>query len=249
MAEDKTMAPSAAAKAGALKSSLSIELHSHYAIRLWEGRKRADLSPEKRKRPEILSMPQAIFRAGIATRDSAADNPYADAVLLKLEQILALSTDKVQQYVRQLEEILKCVPCHITLGDIASLEPLNISVYSRSPLGYRCVWLLVGYDQLALKAFQAFHYGLISRSQRDRVLSDGGYAVRRVYGVIQPYKTINVTRHDILTKTLTGLDAIERLGEPEPDVMSGKQRSSFSPPLPDADSTGRDISDKGISVT
>ncbi|HBD1844124.1 TPA: TIGR03761 family integrating conjugative element protein [Salmonella enterica] len=223
------------ARAGALQSSLTIELHSHYAIRLWEGRKRADLPAEqaeqKRKRPEILSMPQAIYRAGIATRDSAADNPYADMMLLRLEQTLTSSTEKIQQQVSKLEQTLTMLPRHVTLSDVISVEPLNISVFSRSPLGYRCVWLLVGYDQLALKTFQAFHYGLISRSQRDHLLSDGGYAVRRVYGVIQPYRTINVTRHDVMHKTPAGVEAIARLGEPDPDVLSGKLRSTFSPPL------------------
>ncbi len=29
-------------RAGALQSALSVELHTHYAIRLWEGRKQSD---------------------------------------------------------------------------------------------------------------------------------------------------------------------------------------------------------------
>lgn len=40
-----------------------------------------------------------------------------------------------------------------------------------------------------------------------------------------------MTRRDIAEKTTQGLVAIERNGEPDPDVLSGKKRSSFSPPL------------------
>ncbi|WP_410964855.1 PFL_4669 family integrating conjugative element protein, partial [Salmonella sp. SAL04286] len=108
-------------------------------------------------------------------------------------------------------------------SDIASAHPLNISVYSRSPLGYRCVWLLVGYDQLAMKAFQAFHYGLISRAQRDQYLNRGGHAVRQVYGAIQPYYTVTVNRSDIINLTARGKEALARLGEPDPDIFSGKK--------------------------
>lgn len=221
-------------RAGALQSALSVELHTHYAIRLWEGRKQSDSdsrSYHEKKRPEIISMPKAIQRAGIASRDSASDNPYADAVLLKLENAINAASTKISKTVNELDAILGGVPKGITLSDIASGDPLNISVYSRSPLGYRCVWLLVGYDQLAMKAFQASHYGLISRAQRDQYLNRGGHAVRQVYGVIQPYYTVAVNRNDIINLTARGKDALTRLGEPDPDIFSGKKRSSFSFPL------------------
>ncbi|EBM5749473.1 TIGR03761 family integrating conjugative element protein [Salmonella enterica] len=221
-------------RAGALQSALSVELHTHYAIRLWEGRKQSDSnsrSLHEKKRPEIISMPKAIQRAGVASRDSAADNPYADMVLVKLETTLHMASNKISTIVNELDVILTAVPKGITLSDIASAHPLNISVYSRSPLGYRCVWLLVGYDQLAMKAFQAFHYGLISRAQRDQYLNRGGHAVRQVYGAIQPYYTVAVNRSDIINLTVRGKEALARLGEPDPDIFSGKKRSSFSSPL------------------
>lgn len=221
-------------RAGALQSALSVELHTHYAIRLWEGRKQSDSdarSHHEKKRPEIISMPKAIQRAGLASRDSASDNPYADMILVKLENTINAASSRIGKTVDELDSILAGIPRGITLSDIASGHPLNISVYSRSPLGYRCVWLLVGYDQLAMKAFQAFHYGLISRTLRDRYLSRGGHAVRQVYGVIQPYYTVAVNRNDIINLTARGKEALTRLGEPDPDIFSGKTRSSFSSPL------------------
>jgi len=218
-------------RAGALQSALSVGLHTHYAIRLWEGRKQSDSGEHEKKRPEIISMPKAIQRAGVASRDSASDNPYADMVLVKLETTINIASAKISTIVNELDVILTAVPKGITLSDIASAQPLNISVYSRSPLGYRCVWLLVGYDNLAMKAFQAFHYGLISRAQRDQYLNRGGHAVRQVYGAIQPYYTVAVNRSDIINLTARGKEVLARLGEPDPDIFSGKKRSSFSSPL------------------
>lgn len=217
-------------QAGALQSALSVELHTHYAVRLWEGRK-GTLNQQGKKRPEIMSMPQAIQRAGAASGDSASDNPWADMVLVKLEAAINAASARISEQVNALDAILANVPKGITLSEVSSAQPLNISVYSRSPLGYRCVWLLVGYDQLAMKAFQAQHYGLITRAQRDQYLSGGGHVIRQVYGVIQPYRTVTVNRDDIVNLTARGKEALERLGELDPDIFSGKKRSSFSPPL------------------
>ncbi len=56
----------AAARAGALKSTLTVELHTLYAIRLWEGRRSQNADPETsgKRRPDIYSMPRFILRAG-----------------------------------------------------------------------------------------------------------------------------------------------------------------------------------------
>ena len=73
MSDGKTKGGTTASRAGALQSSVNILLHTHYAIRLWEGRKRdaPDDTGVKKKRPEIISMPQAIARAGNTQRGNA----------------------------------------------------------------------------------------------------------------------------------------------------------------------------------
>ncbi|WP_215845266.1 PFL_4669 family integrating conjugative element protein [Candidatus Pantoea bituminis] len=226
---EQTTPQSTPRRSGGLVSTLTVELHSHYAIRLWEGRNRSEEKRTPDHRPKILGMPEAISRAGYAGRDAAAGNPYGDELLVKLEEAIQLATGKVQEQVRIIEKIIAGIPASITMSEVTSSEPLNLDVFSRSPLGYRCVWLLVHYDQLALKAFQAFHYGLVSRSQRDQFLDKGSKAIRVVYGLLQNYRTVPVTYDDIRHKTARGLAAIKRLGEPDPAVMSGKKRSSFSP--------------------
>ncbi|MGP0838187.1 PFL_4669 family integrating conjugative element protein [Serratia sp. CY85251] len=221
------------ARAGALKSTLTIELHTLYAIRLWEGRRSLEADPETsgKRRPDIYSMPRFILRAGQINAASADDNPYADATMMALETALIKGTQSIQLAVAELEKTLANIPAQISLSDVASVSPLNIGVFSRTPVGYRCVFLLVGYDQLAMKAFQAWHYGLISRSERDALLDRGGHWIRSVYGVVQHYRPINITREDIRLQTPAGIDAVKRLGEPDADILSGAVRSTFSPPL------------------
>lgn len=223
----------AAVRAGALKSTLTVELHTLYAIRLWEGRRSKNADPETsgKRRPDIYSMPRFILRAGQINEASGEDNPYADVAMVALEETLNKGTQLLQQAVAELDKTLANIPAQISLSDVASVSPLNIGVFSRTPVGYRCVFLLVGYDQLAMKAFQAWHYGLISRSQRDTLLDRGGHWIRSVYGVVQHYRPVNVTRDDIRLETPAGKDAITRFGMPDEDIMSGASRSAFSPPL------------------
>lgn len=218
---------------GRLASSLNIALHSHYAILIWEGRpqrQRQGASNEK-VRPSIMSMPQAIRLAGNIYQASAADNPYADEIMCRLEEAIDTATVKIREAVQWVERQVAALPASVSMTDVKAESPLNVGVFSRSPLGYRCVWLLVGYDELAMKVFQAWHYGLISRQRRDELLSQGGHLIRKIYGILHPWRPLSVTRHDIENRTPEGQKAIDRLGEPDPDIMSGKRRSPFSPPL------------------
>ncbi|EDD5229972.1 PFL_4669 family integrating conjugative element protein [Klebsiella pneumoniae] len=219
-------------KPGGLTSTLKIEIHSNYAIRLWEGRPQSQAKEgAKKSKHAIMSMPQAIKRSGVIYQDSLADNPWADEAMFKVEILLNAAGKHIQSQVEELEVILKSVPPAVSFSDIVSTSPLNIGVFSRSPLGYRCVWVLVGYDQMALKAFQAAHFGLISRNRRDELLSHGAHLIRKVYGVLRLYRTFKVTRSDIAAQTNAAQQAEEKLGKIDPDILSGNNRSSFSPPL------------------
>lgn len=233
MAETSKGTQPTPAKAGALKSTLTVELHTLYAIRLWEGRRSQSADPETtgKRRPDIYSMPRFIQRAGQINAASAENNPYADAAMVDLENALNKGMELLQSAVVELDKTLANIPAQISLSEVSSVSPLNIGVFSRTPVGYRCVFLLVGYDQLAMKAFQAWHYGLISRSERDTLLDRGGHWIRRVYGVVQHYRNVNVSREDIRLGTPAAQDAIARFGEPDADILNGAKRSSFSPPL------------------
>ncbi|EFS2651767.1 TIGR03761 family integrating conjugative element protein [Salmonella enterica] len=235
MSDEQTPEPG---KAGALRSAMNVSLNTHYAIRLWEGRypeyrnKKGGRKKEtSRHRSLIFSMPGFIQKAGRINQDSANDNPWADSKMLELENLINAAIGKMQEELDGLKKMMSMVPAQVTISDITSISPLNIGVFSRTPVGYRCVWLLVGFDQLAMQAFQAAHYGCISRRELNSCLGRGGYLVRQIYGAAQKYRYLPVTREDIAVNNDKAREAIKLFGNVDPDVLFGNKRSSWSPPV------------------
>lgn len=223
-------------KAGALRSALNIALNTDYAINLWQGRPPEETGEKKSKNKErrqslIFSMPAFIQKAGRINADSFNDNPYADKKMLELETLLQSASVKMNAELVALKGAMSMLPPQATISEVNCASPLNIGVFSRTPLGYRCVWLLVGFDQLAMKAFQAAHYGFISRQELHRSLRLGGYLIRKIYGAAQKYRFVQVNRHDFALQNAQYHQAIKSAGEIDEAILLGKKRSSFSPPV------------------
>ncbi|MGL4860186.1 MAG: PFL_4669 family integrating conjugative element protein [Enterobacteriaceae bacterium] len=214
-----------AKKAGALHSELRIDLHTFYAISTWEGREKSE------NKGAIIGMPRFFRLVSSINLDSLADNPFADAVMYQLEKLIDAAHHHIQELLIEADNLMTQQFPGIMLSCAVSREPLNIGVHSHTPLGYRCVYLLVGFDQLALKLFQAHHYGFISLQHRDYQLKEGGYQIRKIFSVAQHYRSFPVSRRDIVSESNTISPAQQYFGELDEGVLLGKKRSRFSPPV------------------
>lgn len=181
-------------RSGALRSSLKVELHTRYAILLWEGQytEKTEKNGRKVAHRRIMGMPYFLHLVSRINDDSLKDDPFADKKMFLLEEEFNRGTAILDKLVRELDLVLSAVPPRVSLSEVISVSPVNISVFSRTPVGYRGVWLLVGFDQLALKAFQASHYGLISHARRDEYLRRGAQSIHRLYGLVQGYRSSGV---------------------------------------------------------
>ncbi|EJB7651107.1 TIGR03761 family integrating conjugative element protein [Salmonella enterica] len=222
---------------GALRSSLTIELHTRHAIQLWQGReghekRKGEKGGRKKGRKwRIIGMPFFLHLVTVMSDATRRDDPFADERMLKLETLFTEGDTLVGSMIRELDTVLHDLPRRISLSSVSSVSPVNIGVFSSTPVGYRCVWLLVGFDQLAMLASQAWHYGLISHTQREKYLNGASAAVRRVFGIALGYKRTGVTRMDVLKNTPLAQEAERVMGPVSEDVLWGRKRSSWSPPL------------------
>ncbi|BFI52557.1 MULTISPECIES: PFL_4669 family integrating conjugative element protein [Yersinia pseudotuberculosis complex] len=225
------MAEHSKKRTGSLYSELRIELHSHYAIGLWQGRRVETGEDGTVVKSGIIGMPQFLNKASLINQDSLRDNPWADAAMLKMDDQLIAAGSKMADLIEQLDKNMQWLPKGATLSEVISSEPLDIHVYSNTPLGYRCVFLLLGFDQFARLVLQAAHYGLISHQQRYDRLSDGSRLVREIYGSVMSYRSVAVSRLDAIENNTVWQQAISELGEPNAGVLLGTRRSIFSPPI------------------
>lgn len=212
-------------KAGALHSELRIELHTQYAINTWIGRPASD------GKPSLIGMPLFFKLISRINRDSLADNPWADAALLEVETLLETASQQLQKWLDDIDALIAMLPANASISEATSAAPLNIGVHSHTPLGYRSVYLLVGFDQLILRVFQAHHYGLMSLKERKAWLHRGSHQIRRIFSVALRYRSHPVTRQDIASNNDVARQAIEQFGEVGRAVLLGTRRSRFSPPV------------------
>lgn len=239
MTTQETQQKQSELKAGPLKSQLTLEIHTHFAIRLWKGRTPSGSANEtavkpdttKSKRWMIPSVPLFLSRVSRISDDALKGLLFAEMALYRLEEVIDEGTQKVHEQLQFVDEILKTLPTQAVITDITSTSPINLEVFSRTPLGYKCVWLLVGVDQLALRVLQGYHYGVLSRQKRDKYLDDAGHQVRRVLGMAASYRQIPINRNNLDMKSEAYQQAIRYSGELDADIISGRKRSSFLPPL------------------
>ncbi|MBE8612925.1 MULTISPECIES: PFL_4669 family integrating conjugative element protein [Morganellaceae] len=219
-------------KAGPLKSQLSLTIHTDVAIQLWNGRKRNNKSDsDNEKRWLTPSVPLFLTTAARVTDDALKGLLFAEMWLYRLEQHLNSRGEQIYSLMQKMEDTLKIIPKNVNISEIESTAPVNLDVYSRTPVGYRCVWLLIGVDQLALKVLQAYHYGLVSRQLRDKTLDDACHQVRSILGMAFRYRQVLINRHNIDIHNDIYQQAVKVFGELDADIISGKKRSAFLPLL------------------
>lgn len=219
-------------RAGPLKSTLTLKIHTGYAIRLWEGRSVQHVRDSGKERKWMIpSLPMFISRAGQITDDALRGNLYAEMWLYQIECALEKGTKVVQELLSDAERQSEQLPENAVISDISSTSPVDLEIFSKSPIGYKCVWLLVGVDQLAMRVLQCEHYGFISRQQRDKLLKLAGYQVRHITGMATNYRQFAITRNNLNLSSELYQQAARVLGELDPDIISGKKRSSFLSPL------------------
>lgn len=219
-------------RAGPLKSQLQLTIHTDFAIQLWNGRKRNDKQLTENEGHWLTpSIPAFLSAAARISDDALTGLVFSEMWLYKLESRLNEGLEQVQAFLQKVENALKVIPENVRISEIASTAPVNLGVYSRTPVGYRCVWLLVGVDQLVLKVLQAYHYGVFSRQLRDKMLDDACHQVRSALGMSFRYRKILINRNNLDIHNEMYQQAIKVFGELDADIVSGNKRSSFLPAL------------------
>ncbi|HCM5829504.1 PFL_4669 family integrating conjugative element protein [Klebsiella pneumoniae] len=225
MANENHASESLQLNLGALRSAMSLTLHTHHASRIWHGRAAAE------GKPGIVGLNGFVSIMNKLKRGAEQDDPYSDWWMLRIEDKLALTKEQLQSLRQQVDQALADVPAALSLGDNMNVQPVKLPLFVSSQLGFMAVYLLADYDDLARRLILAHHTALIDRSTLERWLNDGAHALRSLFSLAQQYRYSGTRRDDFAANNAAARAAVEKYGALPQEVLEGTHRSRFAPPL------------------
>lgn len=225
MANESNTTESLQLNLGALRSAMSLTLHTHHASRIWHGRAPAE------GKPGIVGLNGFVSIMNKLKRGTEQDDPYSDWWMLRIEDKLSVTKEQLQNLRQQVDQALADVPPALSLGENINVQPVQLPLFVSSQLGFMAVYLLADYDDLARRLILAHHTALIDRSTLERWLNDGAHALRSLFSLAQQYRYSGTQRDDFAANNAAARAAVEKYGELPQEVLEGTRRSRFAPPL------------------
>lgn len=217
---------------GALRSNMSLTIHSQYAHKLWNGR---PVIKEGRDvvKPQILSMPICLAKLSQIQKDAASDDPYADLYLIEFEERVLASSQRMKELINEIADIYADnVPENMNIEGALNVAPIEYPIFVNSQLGYKLIYLLADFDVLARLIQTAAHIALITRKQSRDWLEAGARLLRQCFGIVETYRSLGITRQDVRENTARYQEVLKNIGMPLPeDVLSGEKRAEFAPEI------------------
>lgn len=210
---------------GALRSAMSLTLHTHHASRIWHGRTAA---PGK---PGIIGLSGFVSIMNTMKRGAEMDDPYSDWWMLRIEDKLTETKAKLQQLQEQVDQVLADVPPALSLGENLNIQPVRLPLFVSAQLGFMAVYLLADFDQVARRLLLAHHTALLDRGTMERWLHEGSHALRSLFSLAQQYRFSGTQRDDYAANNAAARAAIEKFGELPQEILEGTRRSRFAPPI------------------
>ncbi len=212
---------------GKLRSEIQLTLHSYHAVRLWQGRKpRTD-----EKHQGVLGLTGYISMCGTISNAAANDDPYADWMLIQIEERVEQAKKRLGTLKEEIQSIIDSIPSQLSISENLNVSPARLPVFVSTQAGYQGVYLIIQFDELARKLLLATHVGLLGRKDKEVLMDQAAHQLRSVFALTQNYRNTGVTRDDIAANNARAREAIEKYGLPPDEVLKGTIRSSYAPAI------------------
>lgn len=217
---------------GSMKMNASVKLHSRLSINLFRGRKG---EPSKHLRP-IIGLLRFARQVSLVWSASAADDPYADMVLIEIEEAYEKAKLNLDEKTKTMQGLLDGME-EFSITVQASEQPVEVELQFFSPWSYRGAMLLKQFDTLVRMALTARHIGIFSDDDWRRVVHDASRSIRHMYAAVSGWVSTGVTRDHIKANNKVAQRAVARYMDLdssrailEEDVLQGTRRAKLSPP-------------------
>lgn len=215
---------------GALRSEMTLILHSQYANRLWLGRP-TEKDGKNIIKAQIISMPNALSILSRIQKDASFDDPYADWYLIQFENQVLAGATKMKSYIDDIADIYAdLLPENMNIQAALNMTPVGYPIYANSQLGYKLIYLLADFDILARSIQTASHIALMTRKDAYTWLDSGAKLIRRCFGIVENYRHSGISRQDVRDNNARYQEAKNRFKFELPhDVLDGSRRAEFAP--------------------
>lgn len=208
-------------QAGALRNQASLVVQTRQAQFLLEGRAGAR---------GILGLMRFSHRVGDVWRAAQQDDPYADWMLLRIEEAVDKGRAFIAEKNRALGHSLNSLG-GLRIELASSQQPATVELGFGTPFGYMGAYLLGDFDELARSALTAQHCALLNRDRAAEIIRAGGHAVRRVYQLPALWKRTGLTREAVRQGTESAANAARLMGELPAGVLELSRRSKYAPAI------------------
>ena len=209
---------------GPMRTQGEIVLHTRAAHRLFYGRRRDDKANIK----PIIGLVRFSTNVNGIVECAANDDPWADAVLLKIEDRFTAANTLVKENIDVLEQLLDGMEgLSICLNE--SVKPVTLPVEFKTVYGFMGARLLGQYDKLVRLGLVARHVGLVFADDWGRLVGTPGRNIREVFWLSATYRYTGVTRNDVAANNEVARRAVAKYGKLPQDVLEGTRRAKHAP--------------------
>lgn len=138
---------------------------------------------------------------------AAADNPFADLILIVIEKDIYRSLNDYEITIKSLTEKIKMVEksndknYQFKVSYKLDLSPLKIKLNYRLQYGHLLARLISLYDQVIVLLLKMQVYGALNKKQLNYEMQKQGKPIRRIYRYGQFWKNYNIKRNDAILMT------------------------------------------------
>ncbi len=213
---DKSSSP------GRLKTKGSVVIHTRSAHDLFYGRRGDKESGVN----QIVGLTLFATNANNLSLLCKRDDPYAEAALIKIENLFDEIQNDLSTKITYLNSILDSMDA-VIIDFHESEAPITIPLEFGTPYGYIATRCLSQYDKLVTLAYSAKQTGLIVQADWHLYVNRSRTKLRHIFHLSNLYRFTGTTRNDIAANNAVARAAIEKYGVLSPQILEKELRARF----------------------
>lgn len=206
-----------------LRSDVWLTLQTTYAQLLIRGR------VSKRKSP-IVGLIGFADRLRLIWNAAQANDPYADWWLIKIHDAISTVDARIKYERETLRKIFDRNRSFIAVP-AQNREPFRIKLRFASPYAYRAAQMLAEFDSLTCELLTGRHIGRVARRDATSIIQSVASKIRGVFNIPLRFRHLGIDRANPLSWEAEGGIAKRYMGDVPQDILEGKRRAAFAPPI------------------